>query len=59
MCWEHMIMVGRAITAQVNQAERRVTVLTETNLSAKLRSFLLHRDKCAEACSFETKPFAF
>lgn len=31
-----MIRVGRAITAQVNQAERRITSLTEANLSAKL-----------------------
>lgn len=31
-----MIRVGRAIIAQLKQAERRITVLTEANLLAKL-----------------------
>ena len=41
MYWEHMIRVGRAITAQVSEAPRRVTVLTEANLSGKILQLLL------------------
>lgn len=36
MCWEHMIRAGRAIIAQVDQAERHISVLTQANVSAKL-----------------------
>lgn len=59
MYWEHIIRVDRTITAQINQAERHVILLTVANLSAELLHLFCCSDRCSDSCMAQTQVVDF